>query len=99
MASKKREQRRECRVCGNLYIPCTGLKNDNLAFNWKAVACSPECGSRYFATIEETRNTKGKSAETVSGSGRLKNNKSTKEDTTLGEVVDPAEVDATKVSK
>lgn len=43
-----------CRVCGKPYKPCkTGSVPGT--FNWKEVACSPECGEKYLAAILESR--------------------------------------------
>ena len=46
---------RPCRVCGKMYTPCSNCDNDNIAFRWRTVACSVECGMKYFKRIEESR--------------------------------------------
>lgn len=45
---------RICKICGKEYEYCkTWLSQDK--FRWQDVACSPECGSKYFALIEASR--------------------------------------------
>lgn len=51
-----------CRVCGKPYEPCYSIKMGSSVFNWREVACSPECGATYFKQIEESR---AESAEKV----------------------------------
>lgn len=45
-------------MCGKLYTPCSDCENDKTAFHWRTVACSRECGLKYFKKIEESRNGK-----------------------------------------
>ena len=47
-----------CKICGKLYTPCSDCERDKTAFHWRTVACSLECGSKYFKLVEETRNPK-----------------------------------------
>lgn len=52
---------RPCKVCGKLYTPCADCENDKSAFHWRTVACSPECGKKYFEKVMKARNrVKGK---------------------------------------
>lgn len=51
MATKKGE----CRICGKQYEACLTSNQSKSAFNWKEVACSPECGTKYFQKIEASR--------------------------------------------
>lgn len=44
----------KCRVCGKEYKPCRSVVSNGV-FRWQAVACSPECGAKYLARIEESR--------------------------------------------
>lgn len=44
-----------CKVCGKSYEACHTLKNDLNVFRWQDVACSPECGEKYFKMIMESR--------------------------------------------
>lgn len=47
---------KQCKACGKLYTPCFDCENDKTAFHWRTVACSPECGRKYFAMVEAARN-------------------------------------------
>jgi len=45
---------RICKVCGKEYEYCkTWLSTDK--FRYQDVACSPQCGAKYFAEIEASR--------------------------------------------
>ena len=44
-----------CRVCGKEYVPCKNAKYDPKVFNWKEVACSPECGGIYLERVIASR--------------------------------------------
>ena len=46
---------RVCRVCGKEYTACRTPRLGEDAFNWREVACSPECGMKYFQMVEEAR--------------------------------------------
>lgn len=46
---------RRCRVCGNEYAVCSSIRTGSATFNWREVACSPECGQLYFELIKESR--------------------------------------------
>jgi len=56
--------KRNCRVCGKPYTPCKNPRFDG-AFNWKEVACSPECGEIYLQQILESRGLIPKKEEAV----------------------------------
>ena len=45
---------KKCRVCGKEFEPCRSAKV-NGTFNWKEVACSPECGAKYLERVNEAR--------------------------------------------
>ena len=47
-----------CRECGKEYKACLTPRNIEDVFRWQDVACSPECGSIYFAKIEASRRPK-----------------------------------------
>lgn len=49
--------KRKCRVCGKEYEACRTTKNASGGFNWREVACSPECGERYLCSVMEARGT------------------------------------------
>lgn len=44
-----------CRICGKLFVPCNKTSRALGAFNYREVACSPECGSEYFRRVEAAR--------------------------------------------
>lgn len=44
-----------CRVCGKPYTACRSVKAGSGPFNWREVACSPECGTLYFKQVMESR--------------------------------------------
>ena len=49
------KQTRICRVCGAEYQACNSIKPGDNKFNWREVACSPECGQKYFQAVMEAR--------------------------------------------
>lgn len=44
-----------CKICGKLYVPCGDCEHDNVAFHWRTVACSYECGQAYLAKVMAAR--------------------------------------------
>lgn len=44
-----------CRVCGSSYEACHSIRTGSATFNWREVACSPECGMKYFERIMASR--------------------------------------------
>lgn len=44
-----------CRVCGKEFVPCNKPSSALGAFNYRAVACSPECGTEYLRRVQEAR--------------------------------------------
>lgn len=49
-----------CKGCGKMFTPCANCVNDNSAFHWRAIACSPECAKKYFKAVEEARSKNSK---------------------------------------
>lgn len=47
--------KRKCRVCGKEYEACRTTKNASGGFNWREVACSPDCGEKYLHSVMEAR--------------------------------------------
>lgn len=45
-----------CKVCGKMYTPCSDCEKDKTVFRWRTVACSEECGKKYFQMVMEARN-------------------------------------------
>ena len=50
------KQRKTCRVCGATYEACRSIKTGDGVFNWREVACSPECGEVYLRQVMASRN-------------------------------------------
>jgi len=44
-----------CRVCGKMFVPCNKPIELLGAFNYRAFACSPECGITYIKRVEAAR--------------------------------------------
>lgn len=51
------KQTKICRVCGSEYDACNSVRTGNKVFNWREVACSPECGMVYLEKINASRTT------------------------------------------
>ena len=49
------KQTKICRVCGATYEACNSVRTGDKAFNWREVACSPECGMVYLEKIAASR--------------------------------------------
>lgn len=47
--------RKICKVCGKEYEPCRSIRPTDSVFNWRVVACSPQCGQEYFRQVTEAR--------------------------------------------
>ena len=44
-----------CRVCGKMFVPCNKTSSAIGAFNYREVACSPECGVEYLHRVQAAR--------------------------------------------
>ena len=44
-----------CRVCGKMFTPCNKTSGALGAFNYREVACSPECGTEYLRRVRAAR--------------------------------------------
>lgn len=49
------KQTKVCRVCGKTYEACRSIKTGSDVFNWREVACSPECGKIYLQQVLSSR--------------------------------------------
>lgn len=47
-----------CRVCGATYEACNTVRTGSKVFNWREVACSPECGAKYLEKVVASRQAK-----------------------------------------
>ena len=50
------KQTKTCRVCGAVYEACKTVRTGSAVFNWREVACSPECGMKYLDKVVASRN-------------------------------------------
>lgn len=63
------KQTKTCRVCGKEYEACRSIKTGDTVFNWREVACSPECGKEYFQRIMTSRSATQRSCDGVKVDG------------------------------
>lgn len=49
------KQTKTCRVCGEVYEACNSARAGGSVFNWREVACSPECGMVYLDRVTAAR--------------------------------------------
>lgn len=54
-----------CKVCGKMYTPCADCENDKTMFRWRTVACSIECGRKYFELVENARKSNKESSDST----------------------------------
>lgn len=57
------KQTKICRVCGKKYEACRSIKTGDSVFNWREVACSPECGKVYLQQVIASRSAQNESEE------------------------------------
>lgn len=55
----------QCRICGKSFVPCNKTSNSIGAFNYRSVACSPECGAEYLRRVRDSRKSKNLNGETT----------------------------------
>ena len=56
-----------CRVCGKEFVPCGKSSAEIGAFNYREVACSPECGQEYLRRVLAARSPKVTPTNNVKG--------------------------------
>lgn len=78
-----------CRVCGAKYKACKSLHKGD-PFNWREVACSPECGTKYFAEVMKSR------AANVSSETQVASDKEESADIVMKEVATEAKKSTSK---
>lgn len=44
-----------CRVCGKMFTPCNKTSGALGAFNYREIACGPECGAEYLRRVQAAR--------------------------------------------
>lgn len=59
------KQKKICRVCGAEYEACQSVRTGSSIFNWREVACSPECGMKYLDRITVSRSIVESAEETT----------------------------------
>lgn len=57
------DRRVPCKVCGKMFTPCNKTSQELGMFNWREVACSPECGARYLEQVTASRSEGGSTPE------------------------------------
>lgn len=57
--------KRKCKICGKEYDYCKTELPANI-FRWQDVACSRECGVKYFARVEAARSGNDEAKDTPS---------------------------------
>lgn len=69
------KQTKICRVCGATYEACQSVRTGSPVFNWREVACSPECGEIYLKRVMEARSPKNTEQAVVKEPTPRKKNK------------------------
>lgn len=47
--------KKNCRICGKEYTPCSYCENDKMAFHYRTICCSRKCAEIYLARVLEAR--------------------------------------------
>ena len=63
-----------CRVCGKMFTPCNKTSGALGAFNYREVACSPECGTEYLRRVQVARQKYSEAPDAVVSTDDRKNN-------------------------
>lgn len=63
-----------CRVCGKMFTPCSKTSGALGAFNYREVACSPECGAEYLRRVQVARQKSSEAPDAVVSTDDRKNN-------------------------
>ena len=63
-----------CRVCGKMFTPCNKTSGALGAFNFREVACSPECGAEYLRRVQVARQKSSEAPDAVVSTDDRKNN-------------------------
>ena len=50
--------KKNCRICGKEYTPCSYCENDKMAFHYRTICCSRACALIYMARVMEARGEK-----------------------------------------
>ena len=63
-----------CRVCGKMFTPRNKTSGALGAFNYREVACSPECGAEYLRRVQVARQKSSEAPDAVVSTDDRKNN-------------------------
>ena len=63
-----------CRVCGKMFTPCNKTSSALGAFNYREVACSPECGAEYLRRVQAARQKSSEAPDAIVSTDDRKNN-------------------------
>lgn len=63
-----------CRVCGKMFTPCNKTSSTLGAFNYREVACSPECGAEYLHRVQAARQKSSEAPDAIVSTDDRKNN-------------------------
>lgn len=47
--------KKNCRICGKEYTPCSYCENDKMAFHYRTICCSRKCAEVYLSRVLEAR--------------------------------------------
>ena len=47
--------KKNCRICGKEYTPCSYCENDQMAFHYRTICCSRKCAEVYLSRVLEAR--------------------------------------------
>ena len=63
-----------CRVCGKMFTPCNKTSGALGAFNYREIACGPECGAEYLRRVQVARQKSSEAPDAVVSTDDRKNN-------------------------
>lgn len=63
-----------CRVCGKMFTPCNKTSGALGAFNYREIACGPECGAEYLRRVQAARQKSSEAPDAVVSTDDRKNN-------------------------
>ena len=63
-----------CRVCGKMFTPCNKTSGALGAFNYREIACGPECGAEYLRRVQAARQKPSEAPDAVVSTDDRKNN-------------------------
>ena len=73
-----------CRVCGKMFTPCNKTSGALGAFNYREVACSPECGAEYLRRVQAARQKSSETPDAIVSTDDKKNDNKPEQKRTRG---------------